>query len=608
VSRTREGLPDKLRKRLSGDLDNIVMMAMRKEPRRRYASVEQFSEDLRRHLEGLPVIAHADTFGYRAGKFVRRHKAMAAAAALVALSLVAGIVATSWEARVARAERARAERRFNDVRKLANSFLFEFHTAIQNLPGSTPARRLVVQKALEYLSGLAQESAGDAVLQRELAEAYLKVGDVQGNPYVPNLGDVKGALESYRRALAISEALTRANANDFEARLCLARSHKSVAEVQPILGNTAEAAANFRKAAEIFEALSASRPGDTRVRMELASCYEVLGDVLGHTGLENLSDRAGAIESYRKAMAIDEAVASGEPGNTRARRAMGIVRMKTADMQGDGGDWKAALENYRGALEILQALSTAEPANAQARRSVAMIHRKTGEALAETGDSKRALENLRAALAINERLLAADPTNVQAGMDYALSLRSTGEMLLRTGDKAGALAHFRKVLDILERQSAAEPANSMLAGRHSEMLLYTSKLLVKMGQPGEAHRLGAGGLDVAKQLADRPNAKPDNVNRYAYWLLTCEPADLRNPAAAVRYAERAVESSKGANTDYLSTLAQAYLQRGDAARAVETAERALALLPPSSPARREIEADLARFRNFQPRLSGRGKK
>jgi len=321
-----------------------------------------------------------------------------------------------------------------------------------------------------------------------------------------------------------------------------------------------------------------------------------------------LSDRAGAIESYRKAMTIDEAVASGEPGNTRARRAIGIVRMKTADMQGDGGDWKAALENYRGALEILQALSTAEPANAQARRSVAMIHRKTGEALAETGDSKRALENLRAALAINERLLAADPTNVQAGMDYALSLRSTGEMLLRTGDKAGALAHFRKVLDILERQSAAEPANSMLAGRHSEMLLYTSKLLVKMGQPGEAHRLGAGGLDVAKQLADRPNAKPDNVNRYAYWLLTCEPADLRNPAAAVRYAERAVESTRGANTDYLSTLAQAYFQSGDAARAVATAERALALLPPSSPARREIEADLARFRNFQPRLSGRGKK
>src|SRR5581483_2152350 len=82
VSRTREGQPEKLQRRLRGDLDNIVLMALRKEPGRRYASVEHFSEDVRRHLEGLPVTARRDTMGYRAGKFVRRHKAGVAAAAL----------------------------------------------------------------------------------------------------------------------------------------------------------------------------------------------------------------------------------------------------------------------------------------------------------------------------------------------------------------------------------------------------------------------------------------------------------------------------------------------------------------------------------------------
>jgi serine/threonine protein kinase/tetratricopeptide (TPR) repeat protein len=109
VSETREGAPDKLRRRLRGDLDNIVLMALRKEPARRYASVLQFSEDIRRHLEGLPVIARRDTPGYRAAKFVGRHKTGVAGAVLIFLSLTAGIVATLRQTRIARAERDKAQ-------------------------------------------------------------------------------------------------------------------------------------------------------------------------------------------------------------------------------------------------------------------------------------------------------------------------------------------------------------------------------------------------------------------------------------------------------------------------------------------------------------------
>ena len=123
-----------------------------------------------------------------------------AATALVSASLVGGIVATTRQARIAEANRVRAERRFEDVRKLANSFMFEFHDAIQDLPGATEARKLVVTKALEYLDGLATEAGGDAKLQTELAAAYQKVGDVQGLPYVANLGDSTGALRSFERA------------------------------------------------------------------------------------------------------------------------------------------------------------------------------------------------------------------------------------------------------------------------------------------------------------------------------------------------------------------------------------------------------------------------
>lgn len=99
-------------KLLRGDLDNIILMAMRKEPQRRYASVAQLAEDVRRYLEGRPVLAHQDTFSYRAAKFIRRNKAGAVAALLIAFALVGGIVATAWQARraTAQARIAAAER------------------------------------------------------------------------------------------------------------------------------------------------------------------------------------------------------------------------------------------------------------------------------------------------------------------------------------------------------------------------------------------------------------------------------------------------------------------------------------------------------------------
>ena len=122
-----------------------------------------------------------------------------AAAALVAASLVGGIAATSRQARIAEANRQRAERRFEDVRQLANSFLFEFHDAIKDLPGSTPAREIVVRRGLEYLDRLAAEAQGSPSLQLELASAYEKVGDLQGALGAANLGQTPAAHAELRQ-------------------------------------------------------------------------------------------------------------------------------------------------------------------------------------------------------------------------------------------------------------------------------------------------------------------------------------------------------------------------------------------------------------------------
>src|SRR5262249_7968246 len=156
----------------------------------------QLAEDIRRHLTGRPVTARPHTLAYRSVKFLRR--------------CVGGMVGPPWQAQVAKAERRKAEQRFAEVRQLATAYLFEFHEAICDLPGATAARALLVKRALEQFDRLAQEARNDPSLQLELVIAYQKVGDVQGHPTTANLGDTRGALESYRQAQTIAKALVAA--------------------------------------------------------------------------------------------------------------------------------------------------------------------------------------------------------------------------------------------------------------------------------------------------------------------------------------------------------------------------------------------------------------
>jgi serine/threonine protein kinase len=454
VSKNREGQPEKLRRRLQGDLDNIVLMAMRKEPQRRYSSVEQFSEDIRRHLEGLPVIARKDTFGYRAGKFVKRHKAGVAAAVLFFITLLIGIVATAWQASVANRERARAERRFNDVRKLANSFLFEFHEAIERLPGSTPARALVVRRALEYLDSLAQEASSDLSLQRELATAYERVGDIQGNPYLANLGETAGALESYRKALAIRQSLAATEPAKVEIKRELAGSYDRIGDMLQLTHHLAEALAHYRQALQLRQELALQQPDNLSIQRELAGSYELIGDVLVKNG-----DGSGALENFRQFFRIAQSLAAREPTSLH-RRYLALSYGKLSTGLAMIGEWAAAIERARQSLEMLRQLAESEPNNARAQRELASGYNRLGDLLWSIKDLPKALENYREALKLSERLSSTDPLNQQYRHDLARSYSNVGYVLAQLGDETAAVKDYREALQVLEALSEADPNNA----------------------------------------------------------------------------------------------------------------------------------------------------
>jgi len=457
VSRTREGPPEKLRRRLSGDLDNIVLMALRKEPQRRYASAEQLSEDIRRHLEGLPVVARPNTLGYVTRKFVRRHRAGVAAAALVALALVAGTFATAWQARAAQAQKARAERRFNDVRRLANAFVFELHDAIKDLPGSTPARQLLVKRALEYLDGLAAEAAGDPGLQRELARAYQKLGDVQGSPASANLGDTAGALRSYDKALAIFKPLAAAGPhNDAEASRDLAGLYTTLAALRWWTGDTAQSLDYYRQALALREAMAAADPTHTDDRRELAKSCVLMGETQWWMG-----ERAGGEQTLRRGVALYEGLAVAVPADVRVRRGLALAYFRLGEALEVADQPAVGLEYYHKFMAIEEPLSAADPHNEAIRRSIWHGHIKIGEARSATGDRRGALESHQKALAMAQELAEADPRNVNARRNLAITLTYLGQDLKALGERDAALRRLREALAVLESLRAADPANAM---------------------------------------------------------------------------------------------------------------------------------------------------
>jgi serine/threonine protein kinase len=177
-----------LSRALAGDLDNIVLKALSKETIRRYGSVEELAADLKRHLDGRPVDARPSTWAYRTSKFVRRNRVAVTMSAVALAAILVGAVFSLWSAAEARKDRARAERRLRDVAAMANTVLWDVSEELSKIPGTTPSREKVIDTATRYLNGIAQEGVRDTALVRTLADAFDKLGTVQGQAWSANVG------------------------------------------------------------------------------------------------------------------------------------------------------------------------------------------------------------------------------------------------------------------------------------------------------------------------------------------------------------------------------------------------------------------------------------
>ena len=439
ISQSREGSLAKLRRRLTGDLDNILLTALRKEPQRRYGSVEQLSEDIRRHLEGLPIKAFRDSWTYRTGKFVRRHVTGVAATGVVILTLILGLGMTLREKRM-------AERRFNDVRKLANSLIFEIDNSIRDLPGSTPARKLLVTRALEYLDSLSREAKGDPSLQRELATAYERVGDVLGHPYAANLGDSAGAIQSYRKALVIRESLATANPGDQDMQRELVGNYIRIANTLEVTADLDGALSAIQKALPIAEKLAATK-ADPVTLDHLGGGYYFAAGLLARTGKPD-----AALESFRKAASTHERALLADGKNMFIRTHLAGDSIGIARLLDRNGQHAQAAEMEDKAIGILDEASKANSNNATLREYLAEAINYSAHTHQELGNAAEGLARFERSHQMFAELAGADAKNPLAQVNLAFSQNGIGQCLRMLGrlDEAGkaygeAASRFEKM-------------------------------------------------------------------------------------------------------------------------------------------------------------------
>ena len=440
---------------LRGDLDNIVLKAIRKEPERRYASAGQLADDIRRHMGGLTVSARPNTFSYRASKFVARNKVSVGAAAVVTLALAAGLATTLWQASVAKAERAKAEKRFKDVRKLANSYLFDVYPEVENLEGSLKARETILTNALAYLDSLSSEASGDRELQAELATAYEKVGDVQGALNNSSLGDTEAGLASYAKASLLREAVLAAEPGDLEAKEKLANNYYVTARTLWNNSQTAEAEAAFERALKLRRELVAMQPDSTEAKNRLA----VLLIDYGAIPVFNFQAER-ALTLFNEAMAIVKSLRAQDPDNTDIKKTLGRGLRILSKAKSAVGDHEGGLADLNEAVAVSRELASQFPSDFRVQRTVWLSESMICELSIDRGDRTRVVDDCTKTVPFPKDAIEKEPENGVVAYDLAISYFNTSRAHRIAGQSGASVTDAEQAIEVMSKLAAKKPEDT----------------------------------------------------------------------------------------------------------------------------------------------------
>ncbi|MDX2152374.1 MAG: protein kinase [Bryobacteraceae bacterium] len=409
--------PSTVKPHLRGDLENIILKALQRDPARRYGSALELSDDLARFLERRPVRATPDTAFYRAACFVARRWASLAVAAVLVLTLISATT-------VALRQRQRALDRASDSRRLAERLLFEVHDEIDGVVGGTKAREKLSAIAVHYLEDLERDYGRDPQLAWELLNAYVRLGVSRGGP-LSSVGDSKSALHFGAKALELGAVVEASDPGPDR----LDRLFALYENLVPVF----QEAARRAEQRETVERL-------LRIAPRLQPLRQVQALVLKARYCDVANAPQEGAAAYQQALAILRTVPAA-PDSQLISTLVGHARARALE-----ADFPLALATLQEALRLARQNASAAPHMAKSSRQLYWTHIAIGDVHGNplrfnTGRPALAVEHYEQARLIAERLLAADPTNDAAKTDLARVLARQA-MALATTDPARSLALY----------------------------------------------------------------------------------------------------------------------------------------------------------------------
>jgi eukaryotic-like serine/threonine-protein kinase len=504
---------------IDADLDHILLMALRKEPARRYASVEHLADDLRNYLGGLPVHARRGSLAYRSRKFLRRHRVPIGAAALVLVSLVGGLFVAIREARIADEQRQRAQRRFDDVRAFTDAVIFDVHDAIVDLPGATSARVLLLDKAVKYLDSVASDAEGDIDLQRALGWGYQRLSAVQGARAQSSAGDIDAAIASIHKMTALFDAVALANPDDPIDRLNSAMAHRVLALY---LRSEPRGRAEVDRAMAITAELIQRSP-IPQVYSERSIEFQNLAFI--H---EDVGDRASALIAYEESLALLLELRKRAPDYRNISRRIGMAQVLLGDGLLRTGQIARALSVTQAGSQLLAEAAKADP-SVQNRRDLAIATARTSEALLTEGNLRGAADLLAEAQHLLTPLAESDRANQMLQTDVPALAKLEGRLLILGGRPAEALPVLQQAKEKLIRLHTSPRGSTQVPIELALTNIWLAEAEASLGR-SERARLA---LDEAiGTFADAPLSDEQRVFLATSWI-----AKGRLLAASGRRAE-----------------------------------------------------------------------
>jgi len=637
IARVRANQPQRLKRRLSGDLDNIMLKSLRKDPKRRYTTAQELAHDLSRHLEGHPVHARPDTWSYRTTKFVGRNRWQVTAAGVFVGLLLGGVAATTLQAQRAIAAEGAVVAQNVELKDAVATFLNSSRAEIEKLEGARPALNVLARTSAAVVEKLIDPATPDAELRALLAEGYVQIGDNQLGKTEGGDQDPAAALVTFRKSVAIRQDLANADPQNPKRKLDLVASTMRVGNALERANETQAAEREYASAVAMTRSLPAG--GDLDKDRKRLMSHALAGQA------DMLARRAdpGAPAMFQESLAIRQELAAADPKNMTLRRDVSMGFNRQAKTLEQAGDLDGALAAYRQSLDARRQIADAEP-NGRTKRDVMNAKEDIARVLAESGRTAEAQSTAEDAFGAARSLRDADPLNGRARTDTvrigavlvnvllarggtdapaklardivteAESLRSEnpaaperiyyaaiaqsrlGESLAATGDNAGAADAFGAAARGLATLIEKDPKTAAFTESAAIARLGAGDALVAQNLPDRAdgeYRAAAASLeDLGKLGALTPGAKQTLADAYARVAVLSQSRALGTPAITDAAGKAAALKASDQTWTLRAEAAAAGADRANATAALDKAIGLLSAKPERSAAENRLLADL----------------